>query len=66
MLARGDTRGLYIYIPSGIVKIGCLYFLYKLFTYNNFILEIDADKPDWRGQVETSQEGLRISLTASW
>lgn len=35
-------------------------------AYNNFILDVDVDKPDWRGRVETSQAGIRLSLTASW
>jgi hypothetical protein len=35
-------------------------------SYNYFIFDIDVNKSDWRGRIETRHQGLRLALTASW
>ena len=35
-------------------------------SYNNFDLNVDVDKADWHGQVETRQHGPRLTVTAVW
>jgi len=35
-------------------------------SYNNFILDVDVDKSDWHGKLETTQRGPRLELTATW
>ena len=34
--------------------------------YNNFSLNVDVDKSDWHGAIETIQQGPYLALTASW
>jgi hypothetical protein len=51
-------------------QIGVNYQMSDIFgvtlSYNYFIFDIDVNKSDWRGQIETRQQGLRLALTASW
>ena len=35
-------------------------------SYSNFDLNVDVDKNDWHGQVETRQHGPILSVTAVW
>lgn len=35
-------------------------------SYNNFDLNVDVDKNDWHGKVESRQHGPRLTLTAVW
>ena len=35
-------------------------------SYNNFVLDVDVDKSDWHGKVETRQRGPRLMVTAVW
>ena len=35
-------------------------------SYSAFDLDIDVNKSDWRGAIETSQSGPLVLLTASW
>ncbi len=35
-------------------------------SYNNFDLNVDVDKGDWRGKIETRQYGPRLTVTAVW
>jgi len=34
--------------------------------YNNFKIDVDVEKSDWRGAVETTQQGPYLALTATW
>jgi hypothetical protein len=34
--------------------------------YNNFSLDVDVDKSDWRGKAESKQRGPYLALTATW
>jgi hypothetical protein len=34
--------------------------------YAGFILDVDIDKGDWRGQVDFNQRGPMLSMTATW
>jgi hypothetical protein len=34
--------------------------------YNNFKLDVDVDKSDWHGRVETTNRGPYLALTATW
>lgn len=34
--------------------------------YNSFSVDVDVDKSDWRGKVESKQNGPFIALTATW
>jgi len=35
-------------------------------SYNNFDLNVDVDKSDRHGKVETRQHGPRLTVTAVW
>jgi hypothetical protein len=35
-------------------------------SYNNFTLDVDVDKSDWHGRLETRQQGPRLEFTATW
>jgi len=36
------------------------------FAYSSFNVDADVDEGDWRGHIETEQNGPRLELTASW
>jgi len=34
--------------------------------YNNFLVDLDVDKSDWHGAVETTQSGPYLAVSATW
>lgn len=71
--ARGDWLSVTIGDYSGSIWDGQLGINYQAFKnigfglhYKAFLLDVDIDKSEWRGNAEFNQNGPLLSVTATW